>query len=272
MRTYLHTVLRGLAVLCIWAVAGVAIAQQKMFDDKINPGDIIKIQVYQNPDLTLETRIQESGSISYPLIGYTNLAGKTLPEAEAQLAKALKVGGFIQNPQVNITITQQRRKLVSVLGMVGHPGQFPLEYSNAHLSDVLALAGGVLQGGADSVIVTGQRPNGEAWRQSIDIAALYLDGKVANDIPITGGEVVYVHRAPVFYIYGEAQRPGSYRIERNMTFVQALVTAGGPTQRGTEKKLKLLRRGADGKVVELTPEPSDLVQSDDVIFVRESLF
>jgi polysaccharide export outer membrane protein len=85
------------------------------------------------------------------------------------------------------------------------------------------------------------------------------------------GDVVYVHRAPVFYVYGEAQRPGSFRLERNMTFMQALVTAGGPTSRGTERRLRLHRQ-TDGAVKEQTPDLNDLVQPDDVIYVRESLF
>ncbi|WP_250207992.1 polysaccharide export protein EpsE [Curvibacter sp. CHRR-16] len=262
---------RWLGACCIVASAGLAFAQDKTFEDKLGPGDVIKVQVYQSPDLSIETRILESGDVSYPLVGTLRLAGLSIPEAEAVLVKSLKSGGFLRSPQVNITVTQARRKVVSILGAVGRPGQFPLEYNNARLSDVLALAGGILPTGSDTVIITGQR-GGKPWRQEIDVASLYLDGKAASDIPIQGGEVVYVHRAPVFYVYGEAQRPGSYRIERNMTFVQALVTAGGPTQRGTEKRLKLFRQDADGKVREMSPELSDMVRPDDVIYVRESLF
>jgi polysaccharide export outer membrane protein len=138
------------------------------------------------------------------------------------------------------------------------------------LSDVLAIAGGIAAAGSDTVIVTGQR-NGKPMRQEINMAELYLEGKTANDILMASGDVVYVHRAPVFYVYGEAQRPGSFRLERNMTFMQALVTAGGPTARGTEKRLRLHRQ-TDGTIKEVSPELNDLVRPDDVIYVRESLF
>lgn len=177
----------------------------------------------------------------------------------------------MQLPQVNVSLVQARRKQLSVLGAVGRPGQYPLEYSNTRLSDMLALAGGIAQVGSDTVIVTGQR-GGKPLRQEINVAAMYLEGKTGNDILMAPGDVVYVHRAPVFYVYGEAQRPGSFRLERNMTFMQALVTAGGPTARGTEKRLRLHRQDLDGKTKEIAPELGDLVQSDDVIFVRESLF
>jgi polysaccharide export outer membrane protein len=76
----------------------------------------------------------------------------------------------------------------------------------------------------------------------------------------------------MFYIYGEAQRSGSYRIERGMTVMQALALGGGPTVRGTEMRLRLHRRNAQGAVEQLSPEMTDLVQPNDVIYVRESLF
>jgi polysaccharide export outer membrane protein len=248
-----------------------ALAQDRLYEDRLGAGDVIRVQVYQSPDLSLETRILETGNISYPLIGSTKVAGLTIPEAEAVIAKALKTGGFIQQPQVTIAQLQIRRKTVTVLGAVGRPGLYPLDNINTHLSNILAAAGGISQGGSDTVILTGKR-DGKPMRQEIDVAATYLDDKLANDVVLASGDTVYVHRAPSFYVYGEAGKPGPYRLERNMTVMQALVTAGGPTQRGTERNLRLNRRSADGSIKESRPELTDLVQPDDVIFVRESLF
>jgi len=266
-------ILRNGAIGLIGALFGLGIAQaqDRVFEDKLGAGDTVRVQVFQNPDLTLETRIQETGSITYPLIGSAKLAGLTIPAAEKVIATALKAGGFMQQPQVSVTQVQARRKQVSVLGAVARPGQVPLEYANTRLSDVLAVAGGIAPTGSDTVIVTGQR-NGEAMRHEINVAAMYLEGKTGGDIQLAGGDVVYVHRAPVFYVYGEAQRPGSFRLERNMTFMQALVMAGGPTARGTEKRLRLHRQAVDGTAKEMSPELNDMVQADDVIYVRESLF
>jgi polysaccharide biosynthesis/export protein len=259
------------SVLFAFLGAVAAYAQDKIFEDKLGPGDNIRIQVFQNPELALETRITETGSISYPLIGSVKLAGLTIPEAEKTIGQALQSGGFMRQPQVNIVLVQARRKQVSVLGAVGRPGQFPLEASNTHLSDILAIAGGISIAGSDTVIVTGQR-DGKPLRREIDLNAIYMDGKTEGDMVLAGGDVVYVPRAPVFYVYGEAQRPGSFRLERNMTFMQALVTAGGPSARGTERKLRLIRAGSDGKPKERVPDLFELVRPDDVIYVRESLF
>jgi polysaccharide biosynthesis/export protein len=81
-----------------------------------------------------------------------------------------------------------------------------------------------------------------------------------------------VDRYPVFYIYGEVQRPGSYRVERNMSVVKALAAGGGLTPRGTQRGVRIKRRDAAGQTAEIRPELDDAVQAEDVIYVRESLF
>jgi polysaccharide export outer membrane protein len=81
-----------------------------------------------------------------------------------------------------------------------------------------------------------------------------------------------VPKAPVYYIYGEVQRPGSYRIERGMTIRQALALAGGLTARGTERRMKVERQLENGEKDMVSVELTDVVRADDVIYVRESLF
>ena len=227
--------------------------------------------MFQNPDLTIETRVSENGSITYPLVGAVDIGGLSVASAERKIANALQKGGFLQNPQVNITLTQIRGNQVSVLGQVAHPGRFPLESVSIRLTDMLATAGGANPTGDDVVIVTGTR-NGKPFRQTVDVPALFLNQPAAADIELLGGDIVYVHRAPMFYIYGEAQRPGSYRIERGMTIMQALAQGGGPNGRGSEKRLRLHRKGVDGNIHLIEPQLTDAVQADDVIYVKESIF
>ena len=74
------------------------------------------------------------------------------------------------------------------------------------------------------------------------------------------------------YIYGEVQRPGPMRLERDMTVMQALATGGGLNLRGTEKGLRVHRRDADGKLQVIEPKMDDLLRDGDVVYVRESLF
>jgi polysaccharide export outer membrane protein len=240
-------------------------------DYPLGAGDAIKIQVFQNPDLTIETRVSENGSITYPLIGAVQLGGLGIAAAEKRIADALRTGDFIKQPQVNIVLLQIRGNQVSVLGQVNRPGRFPLETANTRLSDMLANAGGATASGDDVAIVVGVR-NGQTFRKQIDIASIFLAEKLQDDIVLQGGDSIYVHRAPMFYIYGEAQRSGAYRVERGMTVMQALALGGGPTVRGSEKRLRLHRKAADGSVEQINPNLTDPVLPNDVIYVNESLF
>jgi len=245
-------------------------AQNTQAEYRLGPGDNLRILVFQNPDLTLETRVTESGTITFPLIGVVKVGDMTVAAAEQTIATALRDGGYIQKPNVNIAVMQMRGNQVSVLGQVNKPGRFPLETVNIRVSEVLALAGGVAPTGADVAILTGTR-DGAPFRKEIDIAGMFLGKGVQDDLVVASGDVIYVHRYPVFYIYGEVQKPGGYRIERGMTVRQALAQGGGPTARGTERKLGIYRRGT-GRAVDTAPDLSESVQPEDVFYVRESLF
>ena len=269
----IQKMLRSAVFLMAVAVAFAVNGQDKQAQPEyqIGSGDNIRVTVFQNPDLTVETRVTENGTISYPLIGSVRIGGLTIPAAEAVIAKALKDGSFIQQPQVNISLLVNRGNQVSVLGAVGRPGRFPLETFNTRISEMIAIAGGIAAGGADTVILTGMRA-GKPLRKVVDIPAMFLDNKLDEDIVVAGGDVIYVQRQPMFYIYGEVQHPGSFRIERGMTIRQGLAQAGGPSLRGTERRLRVYRRGADGQVESINPEMHATLQPDDVLYVQESLF
>jgi polysaccharide export outer membrane protein len=238
---------------------------------RLGAGDTIRVHVFQNPDLTLEARVSENGTISYPLVGSLALGGLSLSEAEQRIASALRDGHYLKSPQVTLNVLQVRGSQVAVLGQVTRPGRFTLETSNVRASEMLAAAGGVTPLGDDTVVVTGVR-EGVAFRRVIDIPGLFAGQSVQDDIVLAAGDALYVPRAPVYYLTGEAQKPGPYRIERGMTVMQALAAGGGITPRGSQSRLRLHRAGPDGGVVQSVPQLTDPVQPNDVLFVRESLF
>ncbi|MEO8165668.1 MAG: polysaccharide biosynthesis/export family protein, partial [Betaproteobacteria bacterium] len=186
----------------------------------LGPGDSIRINVFQNPDLTTETRLSQSGSVVFPLIGEIGLGGLTTAEAGARIADHLKRGNFILNPQVAISILQVRSRQVHVLGQLSRPGNYILEDAGSRLTDVLTLAGGINATGADTVTVLTNR-NGKVERREIDVPAIFHGGDPSTNVQIENGDTIYVERAPVFYIYGEVQRAGAYRLEPNMIVMQA---------------------------------------------------
>lgn len=259
------------AVCALGSFAGRVNAQEAKRDYILGAGDVIRINVYQNQDLTLETRLSESGVISYPLLGQVALGGLSVTEAERSLASGLLKGNFLRQPQVSIMVMQVRGSQASVLGQVNRPGRYPLETAVVRLSELLAVAGGVSQGGSEVVTLTGVR-NNQPVRLRLDIGALFSGAGSEQDPVVQNGDTVYVDRQPMVYIFGEVQRPGSMRLERDMTLMQALAAGGGLTQRGTEKGIKVHRRAADGVVRAHDLPMTAALRDGDVIRVAESLF
>jgi len=264
----------GFAVLasCLGAAASAQVnGAQALQEYVVGPGDIIKVSVFQNNDLTLEVRVSEAGMISFPLIGAVPVGGMSIGAAEKRIAQMLKSGGFLVDPQVSILIVKVQGNQVAMLGQFARPGRYPLETAQLRVSDLVAEAGGIAGGGADVLIFSGMR-EGKSVHREIDIGDMYVNDHRESDILLQAGDVLFVDRYPVFYIYGEVQRPGSYRIERNMTVLQALAVGGGLTQRGTQRGLRVKRRDAAGKVIQVTPDIDDAVRPNDVLYVRESIF
>lgn len=236
----------------------------------LGPGDVVKITVFQNPDMTTETRITDTGLITFPLIGSIAIGGGTATQAEQKIALALKTGGFVKQPQVNLVVTQFRFRQVSVLGYVGRPGRYPLEDQRLRLADVLSLAGGVVQTGGDTVYVIRQ-VDGKEQRFAVDLDAAVAANDLDKNFEVFAGDTIYVPKQSFIYIYGQVNRPGQYRLERGMTVMQALAVGGGVTLRGTEKGLTV-RRNSGGKVETINAGLQDKLQAEDVIFVKESVF
>jgi polysaccharide export outer membrane protein len=227
--------------------------------DKLGIGDAVRVTVFQQPDLTTEARISESGTIALPLIGEAKVAGATANEAAAKIAAELKKGKFLKNPQVSVARTTLRSRQVSVLGLVARPGRYALDDTSTRLADVIAAAGGLSAEGSPTVRV-------------IRGAQTHSASLLGKSFELQGGDTVYVDRAPVFYIYGEVARAGAYRLEPGLTVMQAISLGGGITPRGSDRRLKLRRAGPDGKMTETDAGLRDAVKADDVIYVKESLF
>lgn len=265
--TLRHLLQCWLLVFCASAAAQAADKAEPI----LGPGDVIRVSVYQNPDLSLETRISGSGQITFPLIGSVEVGGSTITGAQEKIAQQLRDGNFVLKPQVNVVLVQVRSSQISILGQVGKPGRYPIETVNSKASEMIAAAGGVLAGGADVVTLVGTR-NGKPVKVDIDLPTILQAGRNDLDIVVASGDILYVDRAPSLYIYGEVQRPGVFRLERGMTVMQALAQAGGLTPRGTERGLRVNRRDAKGAVNVLELKMNDLVERDDVLQIRESVF
>ena len=238
--------------------------------ESLGMGDMVRVTVFRNPELTTEGRVSERGTILFPMIGEVNIAGLTPSQAGARIADKLRSGKYVVNPEVTVSMMQVNSRQVSVLGNVVKPGRYPLDSTTAHLTDVIALAGGVGPTGSDEVTVITNR-GGKQEKVNVDMAEMFRRGDLSHNIALEPGDTIYVHKAPMVYVYGEVQKGGAYRVEPNMTVMQAIAMGGGITPRGTERGIKISRRDASG-VKRVDADLNTTVQPDDVIYIKESLF
>jgi polysaccharide export outer membrane protein len=244
-------------------------------DNVIDKGDILRVSVYGNPDLTTETKVSEEGVVSFPLIGGVRVAGLSVMDTEQKISQRLVGDGFLKHAQVNIIVIQSTGQQVSVLGQVAKPGKYSIESGAKNLFDFVAISGGVSASGSDviTVIRMSEKP---PQRVTVNVKELFLHlgaDQINNaNLEMHSGDIIYVPEAPVFYVYGEANRPGVYRFKQGMTVAQAISTAGGVSGRGTDSGLVVKRRDKKGDIAEHEVTLSTAISANDVIVIEESLF
>jgi len=255
-------------ILCCTVLARVADSRAADSGDyRIGEEDLIRINVFDHPELSVDARVSKSGNITFPLLGQLKVAGLTTREMEQQLVTELEAGAYVRNPQVSVLITEYQSQKVAVMGQVAKPGQYSLAKENKVL-DLLAQAGGVLNElAADQASLLRH----DGTKQAIDLHALF-EGDPSQNPTVAAGDTIYVPKAPVFYIYGQVQRAGVYRLERNMTVYQAISAGGGLTARGSEHFLKVKRKDKSGVVRNISVKTRDVLQPDDVLTVPEGWF
>jgi polysaccharide export outer membrane protein len=253
---------------------GASLARAGNSDYPVGAGDLLQISVSGYPELNVSERVSESGNISFPYLNSVAVGGKSSGEIEALIARKLVEGAIIRRPQVSALVVEFQSQMVSVMGEVNKPGQYPL-ITGRHLVDVLAAAGGPIVSptaaayGVASDQATLEHRDGSSTK--IDLAALFA-GDPRQNVAVAGGDTLFVPRAAQFYVYGEVQKAGIYPLQHQMTVAQAISAGGGLTAKGSDRRILLKRRDPQGVEQQMTVSSADLVQPDDVLLVKQRLF
>jgi polysaccharide export outer membrane protein len=238
---------------------------------ELGPGDQVSLEVYGQPDMSSTLYVGNDGTVSVPLAGAVQVSGVTPVVAAKRVESALIHGKFLVAPHVTIALLVGKSQRVSVLGEVRTPGRYTID-PNTSIFDLLAQAGGTTPEGADVVYVLRTDADGKVNRYEIDLKALGDRRASGSAQKLESGDEIMVPRAEQFYIYGEVTSPNKYRVERGMTVVEAIARAGGVTPRGSERRVEIKRIGKDGNYIVRHAKASDLVEPNDVIRVKESIF
>src|SRR6266581_2993883 len=229
---------------------------------RLGPNDLIKVQVFGQPDLTLETRVSGDGKIRMPLLGVLEVTGLSVQETEDLVTKRLS-HELLKNPRVTVNILKYRNVYVS--GQVKNPGGYPYEDELTVLK-VLALAGGLTdkaaKWSADRIHV--KRQNGTNGKEA-ENKTMALDDLILPD------DIVQVPDCQTIYVSGEVRSPGAYTYEEGMTVLKAIMMAGGFTNKASEGRVKI-KRLTGGKLDSLSVKLEDRLSPDDAVVVPESFF
>ncbi|OQX17592.1 MAG: periplasmic polysaccharide biosynthesis/export protein [Desulfobulbaceae bacterium A2] len=263
--------MRLLRVLCCCLLAlGWGIRAWADSNYLVGEGDVLRISVYQNPDLETTVRVSGDRSILLPLLGNVSVKGLTIPQVSAKIAKLLS-DGYIVNPQVNVFVAEFRSKKAVILGHVKNPGVYELAGPTT-LLELISKAGGLAENAGDSALIKGKKEDGSETSRTIDIKALLEAGNLSENLSIQDGDNVYINKAGFCYVSGEVQRPGAYKIDNKTTVIKAITLAGGYTGKASRRSVNLVRI-INGEKKTLGSASLDTpVEDEDIIVVPESFF
>lgn len=262
---------RALLVVTALAVAVVA-APAAQTGAKVSARDQLAITVFGVEDLTGKFLVAADGTVTFPHLGAVPVAGMDAAQVAAELSGKLKAAGLLLNPQVTVELVQTPNKRVIVTGAVRSPGQLPFA-GELTLFEALALSGSTTSEAGDLVLVIRSSApgngNGEGGNV-IEVSRAELEGGnlAQHNVTLHDGDQIVVPRAQQVFISGQVRSPSGYTIASGTTVLQALTLAGGLTDRGTMRGIKILRNGKEVKNV----KADTIVRPGDTIIVRASAF
>jgi len=276
------------AVLWPAALLRAAQADKAPVDYVVGQNDVLAVMVIDQAQLTGKFIVRADGTFVYPLLGNVKASGLTLQTIEDQMRAGL-AKGYLKDPQVSVSVEQYRSQQIFVMGEVRQPGVMQFT-GTMSLVEALARAGSTTEhAGSDAVVIRSKNgipvsdavalastePRTDAAAKDADIIHANLEflrtGAVTENIPLKGGDTIFVPRAPSVFISGEVRSPGEFTIRAGMTVREALALAGGVIERGSTRRIQVIRL-SNGVRSTKSVNLNDLVQAGDNIVVRPRLF
>ena len=271
---------RGLLLLAF--LLGAARPSDAPLEYAIGPRDLLEIRVVEVPELNVERRVTETGSIDLPMLGDVPVSGMTAAAARGRIESALKAS-YVRRASVSVVVKEFASKPVSVVGAVARPGNLPVS-GRWTLPDAISAAGGLTEKAGKKIYVLRRKEGGEPETIAVDTDDLQRGSSSAWKVEVLPADVVQVPARATIRVFclGEVKQPGALDFDSDdrISLLSVLARAGGLTDRASSS-IRIKRRGADGRDVETVvnyhrivdgkdPDPS--LHGDEVVIVKESFF
>lgn len=246
---------------------------------RISAGDLIEVNMFENPDLSGRFRVDEKGDINVPLIGSVHLQGTTAEEAAALIEERFVEAQILQPAESHATvfIDEYATQGITVNGEVKASGVYPA-LGVRMLNDVIAAAGGLTPAAASKVLITHRDDPGHPFTVDYNPSSLQ---PIIPDVQIFPGDSILVPRAGIVYVVGDVNRSGGYVLDgrRALTVEEALGLAGGGAHAAALNRVQLVRTLDDGRKEAITipvnliykgRAPDVAMKDGDVLYVPTS--
>lgn len=280
MRPHTVTLLVALSLVPVSLVPGPAFAQTGEYP--IGPRDLLEIRVLEIPDLNVERRVADNGTLDLPLLGAVNVSGLSASDVRDRLS-AMLTAKYVNRANVSVIVKDYASKPVWVMGAVQRPG--PLTISGRwDLQQAILAAGGLAVTAGRRISILRKAENGLTDRLEVNADELFVRSSPIWNVPVFPSDLVTVQpkTALKVFLLGEFRSPGVLEfLDDRVTLLGVIARAGGFTDRASKSKIRVKRRAADGKETELVYDYKRIVDgkerdpeilADDVIIVKESFF
>lgn len=241
----------------------------------IKPNDVIRLAVFNEPSLSSQTKVLQTGEAMFPLIGPVKIAGLSLSDSIEKI-RALYDADYVVEPKVTLTVDEYAVQQISILGAVKSPGQIPIPNSGKlDLSAAIATAGGLTES-ADPASISLERASGQLSVFSLSTVQRGAQVQLSPGDRIIVGESRFLNQTVTFV--GQVRSGGSIALpmDGELDIVTAVARAGGFTDLANPRKVSVNRKGqiivVDVKDMSSKGVNMFKLQPDDIITVPERLF
>lgn len=273
----------SLVVLLVAILAPAALRAQNVSGEyRVGPRDLLEIKVMEIPELNVERRVSDAGTISLPMVGDFPVSGLTAAEVRSGLGTLLK-SKYVNRADVSVVIKEFGNKPISILGAVQRPGALNIS-GRWFLLQAISAAGGLTEAAGRKIYILRKGEKGLSETVEVPTDDLLRGATQTWDIPIYPGDVVNVPARSTVRIFciGEVKTPGAIELSADdrITLLSVLSKAGGLTDKAS-KKIRIKRRDVSGRDVEYVSDykrilagkdPDPVLKGDDVVVVKESFF
>lgn len=243
----------------------------------LRPNDIIRLDVYEEADLSGAVRILKTGQASFPLIGSLEISGLSVTAASAKI-RNLYAKDYLVDPKLTLTVQEYATDFISVIGAVRNAGQIAIPVSGQlDLAAAMATAGGISEtADANSILLV--RASGANSNFTLSSIVNGPNGSVK----LEAGDRIIVNQSAFvgksLTVLGQVSRQGPipFPVNGRLDLIAAIAYAGGLTDLANSKKITLNRKGRiivlDYREISQRGDQPFMLQPDDIVNVPERLF